>query len=150
MNAGAYTAGVKMCQTASGRWIVEDVRRGRWAAEKREAIMQDTARMDGYNTIIWVEQEPGSGGKESAQSSILGLAGYLVYAERPTGEKAIRADNYSVQVNNGGVKLLRAPWNRDFIDEHRFFPYSTYKDQVDAAAGAFNKLVGKKLARRLR
>jgi len=145
----AFTVGVKMLQLMNGRWIIEDVRRGRWTAERREAIVQETARMDGTSTIIWLEQEPGSGGKESAQASILGLAGFIVYAERPTGDKTSRADSYSVQVNNGGIRLLKAPWNRDFIEEHRFFPFSTYKDQVDAAAGAFNKLVFKKLVRRI-
>jgi len=149
MDAGAFSVGVKMSQLSNGRWIISDVRRGRWNAEKREAIMQQTALQDGGNTIIWLEQEPGSSGKESAQSSIIGLAGFSVHAERPTGEKAVRADSYSVQVNNGGVRLLRAPWNRDFIEEHRFFPQGTYKDQVDAAAGAFNKLVGKKICRRI-
>ncbi len=145
----AWTVGVKMSQLKNGRWIVEDVRRGRWRAERREAIMQETAIMDGPNTTIWMEQEPGSGGKESAQASIINLAGFTAYAERPTGEKAVRADQYSVQVNNGGVLLLKAPWNAAFIDEHRFFPFSTYKDQVDAASGAFNKLLFKRVARRI-
>jgi predicted phage terminase large subunit-like protein len=144
-DAGAYTAGVKMTQLINGRWIVEDVRRGRWSAEKRERIIQETAQQDGHNVLIWIEQEPGSGGKESAEASIRGLAGFSVYADRPTGDKATRADSYSVQVNNGGVRLLKAPWNRDFVEEHRFFPYSTYKDQVDAASGAFNHLVHKKV-----
>jgi len=146
---GAYTAGVKMIQLINGRWLIEDVRRGRWSSERREQIIQETAQMDGYGTVIWVEQEPGSGGKESAEGSIRGLAGFSVYAERPTGEKTARADSYSVQVNNGGVRLLKAPWNHDFIEEHRFFPFSTYKDQCDAAAGAFNKLVRKKNCRRI-
>jgi phage terminase large subunit-like protein len=48
------------------------------------------------------------------------------------------------------VALLRADWNTDFIEEHRFFPFSTYKDQVDATSGAFNKLVEKKKARTLK
>lgn len=145
----AFTVGVKMHQLINMRWIIEDVRRGRWSSERREFIIQETAKMDGYGTIIWIEQEPGSGGKESAEGSIRGLAGFSVYAERPSGEKVARADSYSVQVNNGGFRMLKAPWNRDFIEEHRFFPFSTYKDQVDAAAGAFNKLVNRKICRRI-
>ena len=47
---------------------------------------------------------------------------------------------YSVQVNAGNVVLLQGGWNEEFIEEHRFFPHGTYKDQVDAAAGAFNAL----------
>jgi len=149
LDAGAYTVGVKMLQLSNGRWMVEDVRRGRWGADKREFIIQQTALLDGQNTVIWLEQEPGSSGKESVEGSIRGLAGYSVYAERPTGEKAVRADSYSVQVNNGGVYILKAPWNRDFLEEHRFFPFGKYKDQVDASSGAFNKLVGKKICRRI-
>lgn len=145
-NAGAFTAGVKMALLSNGCWFVEDVRRGRWGTKEREDIIQGTALADGADTEIWVEQEPGSGGKESAEGTIRSLGGFRVYAEHPTGEKAERADPYSVQVNNDNVILLTAMWNKAFVDEHRFFPYGTYKDQVDAAAGAFNKLVKKKIA----
>ena len=146
-DAGAYTAGVKMHQLINGRWFIEDVRRGRWSTETRERIIQETAQQDGSNVVVWLEQEPGSAGKESAQGSVRGLAGFVAYTERPTGDKTNRAESYSVQVNNGGVRLLKAPWNYDFIEEHRYFPYSKYKDQVDAAAGAFNKLVFKRTVR---
>ena len=71
------------------------------------------------------------------------------YAERPTGSKEERADPYSVAVNNGLVGLLVGEWNRDFIEEHRFFPFGNFKDQVDAAAGAFNKLFVRREARRV-
>lgn len=146
---GAFTAGVKMCKLDNGKWIIEDVKRGRWESHSREAIIKQTAEADGYNTDVWVEQEPGSGGKESAEGTIRNLAGFRVYAEHPTGDKVFRADPYSVQVNNGNFMMLTAMWNRDFIEEHRFFPHSTYKDQVDAAAGAFNKLISKKICRRI-
>lgn len=91
-----------------------------------------------------------SGGKESAQSTIKNLAGWHVEADRPTGDKAFRADPFSVQVNNGNVLLLKGEWNRDFKEELRYFPFGTYKDQVDAASGAFSKLTSKKIARRIR
>ena len=146
-DGGAYTAGVKMIKLVNGRWIIADVKRGRWSSHQRERIIKETAVADGYGVDIWMEQEPGSGGKESAEGTIRNLAGFRVYAEHPTGDKVFRADPYSVQVNNGGFSILSGVWNREFIEEHRFFPYSTYKDQVDASAGAFNKLVGKKVAR---
>ena len=38
------------------------------------------------------------------------------------------------------MKLVQGDWNKDFIEEHKTFPVGKYKDQVDAAAGAFNKL----------
>jgi len=146
---GAFTVGVRMSRLTGNRWIIEDVKRGRWSSHEREKIIRQTAEVDGKSVEIWIEQEPGSGGKESAEGTIRNLAGYVVRAERPTGDKVFRADPYSVQVNNGAFLILNGMWNRDFIEEHRFFPFSTYKDQVDAAAGAFNKLIGKKIARRI-
>jgi len=47
------------------------------------------------------------------------------------------------------VWMMRGDWNQALIEELRFFPYSTYKDQVDAMSGAFNKLVQKKICRRV-
>ena len=94
-----------------------------------------------------MEQEPGSGGKESAEASIRNLIGFSTYKDRPQGDKAFRADPFSVQVNEGNVLLLKGEWNQEFIEEYRFFPFSTYKDQVDAGSGAFNKLIGKKSVR---
>lgn len=137
---GAWTAGVLMGRTVDGCYIVLDVQRGQWAAHKREAVIRQTAQADGPDVRVWVEQEPGSGGKESAEATIRNLAGYAAYAERATGDKAVRAEPYAVQVEAGNVQLVEAPWNREFIDEHKSFPVGKYKDQIDAAGGAFNKV----------
>jgi predicted phage terminase large subunit-like protein len=145
-DGGAYTVGCKMLRLKNDKYIIMDVKRGQWATEQREDIIRQTAQADGNSVAIYMEQEPGSGGKDSIDSSIRNLAGYSVYADRPTGDKVFRADPYSVQVNNGNVMLLRADWNHEFIEEHRNFPFSTYKDQVDASSGAFNKLARKRIA----
>jgi predicted phage terminase large subunit-like protein len=137
---GAWTAGVKMGKTKDGQYIVLDVVRGQWAAPKRETAIRQTAELDGRTTKIWIEQEPGSGGKESAESTIRNLAGFSARSERATGDKAVRAEPYSVQVEAGNVLLLKGAWNQTFIDEHKSFPVGKYKDQIDAASGAFNKL----------
>lgn len=149
IGAGAFTVGVRMSQLTGQRWIIEDVKRGQWGTNERERIIQGTARADGTDVEVWIEQEPGSGGKDSASGTIRNLAGFVIRAERPTGDKAHRADPYSVQVNDDAFLIFKADWNHVFIEEHRFFPFSTYKDQVDAAAGAFNKLVGKKVCKRI-
>jgi predicted phage terminase large subunit-like protein len=138
--AGAYTAGVLMAKDREGVFYVLDVVRGQWSAPKREKVIKQTAQTDGVKVKVWVEQEPGSGGKESAESTVKGLAGFRAYAERATGEKTLRAEPYSVQVDAGNVKVVAGAWNKDFIDEHKTFPVGKYKDQIDAASGAFNKL----------
>jgi predicted phage terminase large subunit-like protein len=91
-------------------------------------------------TVTYVEQEPGSGGKESAEMTVRRNARYVVKADKVTGSKEMRADPYAAQVQGGNVMLVGADWNRDFLDEHEAFPSGKRKDKVDAAAGAFNKL----------
>jgi len=147
---GAYTAGVKMSIMRDKRIIIHDVRRGQWSTDDREKIIRQTAEADGRNVRVYIEQEPGSGGKESAQSTIKSLAGYACFADRPTGDKVFRADPFSVQVNNGNVWCLRSDWNKPFLDELQMFPNGTYKDQVDAASAAYNILTSKKQVQILR
>lgn len=138
----AFTAGVKIARLKDSKWqyAVLDVKRGQWEAYEREEHMKQTAKLDGKKVKIWTEQEPGSGGKESAQATVKNLAGFNINAEPVRGDKVYRADPYSVQVNWGNVVLLEGDWNQDFLDEHASFPFGKRKDQVDAAAGAFNKL----------
>ena len=140
---GAYTAGVLLGKGEDGCWYVLDVVRGQWAAHKREKIILLTAEKDGYDVDISFEQEPGSGGKESAEATVKMLAGWRVRADLPTGDKAVRAEPYAVQVDAGNIKMRRAQWNTEFIDEHKTFPRGKYKDQIDAVSAAFNGMLRK-------
>lgn len=142
---GAFTAGVRMDELKDGRMLVSDVRRGQWGTFQRETSIKQTAEIDnsgGYRCETWVEQEPGSGGKESAERTIINLRGVSAFADRVTGKKEVRAEPYAAQQQAGNVFLLSAPWNQPFIDEHETAPNGTYKDQWDAAGGAFMKVTG--------
>ena len=149
-DSGCFTAGVKIIGLSNNRWLIVDVKRGQWASEERERIIKEIAFADTPNTIIGIEQEGGSGGLESADATIRNLAGFSVYKDHPHGDKVFRADPFSVQVNNGNVYLLYGDWNHDFVEELRSFPYGKYKDQVDAASAAFNRLATKRIAGALR
>jgi len=138
--SGAYTAGVLMHKLKDGRFVIADVVRGQWGALDREQRIKQTAQADGYNTKVVIEQEPGSGGKESAEATIRQLAGFKAEADRVTGDKETRAEPYAAQVQAGNVQLVQGSWNRPFLDEHEAFPAGQYKDQVDAAASAFAHL----------
>jgi predicted phage terminase large subunit-like protein len=137
---GDYSAGVLMCVTPSGEFYVCDVVKGQWSAANREKVMRDTATGDGIAVRIWLEQEPGSGGKDSAAYSAKLLAGFAVSLERATGDKESRARPLAAQAAIGNVKLLRGPWNKAFIEECQMFPNGSHDDQIDAASGAFNRL----------
>jgi len=141
---GCYTAGVLMHVMSDGGFLVADVIKGQWSAGKREAIIKQTAQVDGKEVTVWVEQEPGSGGKESAESTIKNLAGFRVKADKVTGAKEVRAEPYANQVEIGNVSILKAEWNRGFLSNHESFPVGKEKDDVDASAGGFNKLTAKK------
>src|SRR5665811_464166 len=117
--------------------------RGQWGALEREEkikawVETDASEFGSYE--VWVEQEPGSGGKESAENTIRMLAGYAVYADRVTGNKVVRAEPFAAQVQGGNVGLVAGEWCSAFLDEAEVFPAGKWKDQVDAAAGAFSKL----------
>lgn len=142
--AGAYTSGVRMHELKSGGFIVSDVAHGQWHAFDRETQIEMLAESDaqqfGTDYEIWVEQEPGSSGLESAQRTVARLAGYRAYKDKVTGDKFIRAEPWSSQVLAGNAYLLRAKWNRGYIEEHSYFPNGPYKDRVDASSGAFMKV----------
>lgn len=140
---GAFTAGTKMGICKEGYFWIIHVRRGQWDSGRREKVIKSIAYEDGIRTVIWVEQEPGSGGKESAEGTVRNLSGFRVRKDKvgkSDGDKEARADAFSSQVNNGNVRMVEGEWNAEFLKELRFFPRSKYKDQVDSAAGAFNKL----------
>ena len=143
-SGGDWTVGCLMAKASDGTWFVEDVVRGQWSSFERERVIKTTTEADGaihgrrYSVLI--EQEGGSGGKHSAEITIKGLAGFAVHAERPTGEKSVRAMPLAAQAEAGNVKLVRGTWNRDFLDELCTFPSGTHDDQVDAASAAFNRL----------
>jgi predicted phage terminase large subunit-like protein len=96
--------------------------------------------MDGINVMVGIEQEPGSGGKESAQNTARNLAGFISEIVRPSGDKVTRAMPFSAQVNVNNVYLARGEWNNAYMNELTLFPNSKYKDQVDASSGAFTLL----------
>lgn len=141
---GDYSVGVLMAYDGVSNFYVVDVVRGQWSAGKREEMIKATAQEDvrkwGKNYQVWLEQEPGSGGKESAENSIINLAGFTVRAEPVTGKKETRAAPFSAQCEAGNVHLVDGPWHQKYIDELTAFPTGKHDDQVDGSSGAFNKL----------
>lgn len=137
---GAYSAGVLMARGPDGSYYVVDVVRGQWSAGGREKMILQTAELDGTHVDVWTEQEPGSGGKESAEATVKNLAGFNAHREPVTGDKVSRARPLAAQAEVGNVRLVRGAWNRAWLDEASLFPSGRYKDQIDASSGAFNKL----------
>lgn len=142
-NEGDYSVGCLMA-LHEGTYYIENIERGRWLAGERDKRMRKVAEQDSLryknNVSIWVEQEPGSGGKESAQNAIKLLAGFPVQVDKVSGSKEVRAEPFASQAEYGNIKLVRAPWNNDFFNEILAFPNGTHDDIVDAVSMSFNKL----------
>jgi predicted phage terminase large subunit-like protein len=144
---GAFSAFVLMHRMRDGRFVIEDVTRGRWNALERETRLKRVVHADwdrlkrlGVSYKVVIEQEPGSGGKESVEATIRGLAGFTCIADKPTGSKEVRADPFAAQVQGNNVWLVAGPWIPDFIEEAESWPHSPHLDQIDAATMAFAHL----------
>jgi hypothetical protein len=71
----AYSAFVLMHVMKDKTYVIEHIERGRWAALEREDRLKTVCQNDNLtcpNYRVWVEQEPGSGGKESVESGARG------------------------------------------------------------------------------
>lgn len=143
----AYTAGVKMALGTDGRFWILDVVRFQLDSWSREARIRSTAVRDGYQCHVGQEKEPGSGGQMSADYSAKRLRGFTVRTFPATGSKEDRADPFSTQVNAGNVWIAApsghcppAGWQHDYVEEMKYWPFSTHLDQIDASAHAFNYL----------
>lgn len=141
-DGGCNSAGVRMGYSETTKlFYISSCIAGQWSAHNRELVIRQTAELDGTDVEIWIEQEPGSGGKESAENTVISLPGFTVRPDRVTGDKIRRAYPLSSMSEARNVKLVRGPWTEEWLDEaHRFEPESTMKDRIDATAGAYNKL----------
>jgi len=140
---GAQTAGALVGITSANEVILADVISGRWAAPEREKIIKQTAELDGKKVHVWVEQEPGSGGKESAENTVRNLQGYTCKIEKVTGDKVTRAEPLSCQVEIGNFYVVEGDYlhgQEGAMQQFRMFPNGKLKDMIDATGGAYNKL----------
>ena len=129
-----------------------DVKKARVKNEKVENLIRQTAIEDGHTVAIRMEQEPGSSGKALVDNyARYVLSGYDFAGIRSTGDKETRARPFATAVANGNVRIVRAPWLTDWLDEFSGFPEAcNHDDQVDSAVGAFTFLTGLGLPQRRR
>jgi predicted phage terminase large subunit-like protein len=141
--AGDYSVGVLLALTRGGLIIIEDVVRGQWGSDEFEGdtgIFRSTVVSDGRKVRQREEQEPGSAGKKVIAAHAKLLHGYPYTGAPSTGDKVTRARPFKSQASVGNVRVLRAPWNRDYIRELCGFPNSTYDDQVDGTSAGYDEL----------
>lgn len=144
--SACYSSGTLIGRDPTGRFIVVDLKRGKWTPDQRNEIILRTAQDDRLRTGLtvrstYVEQEPGGSGVEVSQILIRKLAGFHVLADRVTGDKRTRAQGLSAQWKAGNVYLIEAPWNTGYVQRMEAAHTADNSDDRDSSSGAFNKLV---------
>lgn len=123
-----------------GHFYVLDNVNVKWGPDEVENLIKQTANLDGRNVRIRIEQEPGQSGKAQKEHYIKLLAGFDIDGIPSSGDKRVRAAAFAAQVNAGNVKILKGPWNKNWLAELANFPHGRHDDDVDSASGAFNSL----------
>lgn len=133
----SYTVGLKLGRKADGRLVVLDVWRiQQESPEVHRGIIQNALR-DGSGVRLRLEAEKAGLVEWQNLMRDPDLHGYTIEAEPPQGDKYTRATPIAMRVNAGLVEMVKAPWNRSFIEELAVFPNGSANDQVDALSGAY-------------
>jgi len=138
-----WTAGLRLFETSQYTYVT-DLRHVRRKPAGVEELITHTASVDGVDTSITIEQEPGSSGKITVDHYARLLKGYTFHGIPSTKAKELRAGPVSAAAENGLIKVLRGDWNNVFLDELEAFPTEdVHDDIVDAFSGSYNALNSK-------
>ncbi len=114
-----------------------------------EAKLKSYINIDGPHCMVFMEQEPGSGGVNTIDNYRRKVVkpGTLFYADKVTGTKEERARPVSAAAGNGLIKIVDYPyrriWYEDVMNQLETFPDSDHDDAVDSLSGCFNCLAKK-------
>lgn len=167
-DGGCYTAMVLIAKDPEGSYYIEHVVHGQWEPGQRNKIMRATALRDRakygpkYEPTYYVEAEGGSSGRDAWLGVARAMDGFVIKEHNVSrmGSKDVRAEPWAAQLAAGNVYVIdngesrnegRCDWDvQGFVDEHiRFKPepgkrLGAYKDQVDAASGAYSLLAAER------
>lgn len=145
---GDWTVGALLGQNGppkrtSTTTFIADLVRGQWAQAKLEENILATAEADGPEIPIFIEQEPGSSGKNYANYlAETVLRDFKVKVKAPTSDKWLKAQPFFATVARGNAKMRRASWNGIVRNEFKQFPTVGVNDDcVDAVSQGYNELV---------
>jgi predicted phage terminase large subunit-like protein len=138
---GDWTAGA-LIGIDQGRVYVLDMKRVQERPAGVEALIYQTAQLDGPEVMIRMEQEPGSAGVDVIDHYARQvLVGYNFKGVKSTGSKVSRAAALSTAAEQGNLLIVNGPFAGALLDELVLFPTEgAHDDQVDALSGGYNSL----------
>jgi predicted phage terminase large subunit-like protein len=136
------TVGLRLSKDSSGIYYVEHVAKMFCTPGAVTDAMVNTAQQDGRDVMVAFHQDPASAGKYEAEISARALDGFDVRFSTASGDKETRAKPISAQAEAGNVKIVRGPWNSEFLRVVENFPVGKHDDEVDAPSGAHGFIAG--------
>lgn len=107
-------------------------------------LVKNIVALDGNNTTNVLEKEPGSSGEFFIEMMVnQHLSGYAIDSYQPKMKKHIRLFPVGQMLKTGKLKILKAPWNQEFIDWVSDFdgtPKPGTNDLCDCLSGAVDYL----------
>lgn len=137
-----YCSGLLLSRISANRYVVKDLVRFRADPGETQDIIVATAKRDGFQVSIVIEQEGGAAAKlyiETLRKQIL-QGKYHVVESKPDKSKIVRAQAVSAAASRKEISLVRAEWNKAFLSELSRFPEVEHDDQTDSFSGSYNWL----------
>lgn len=130
------------------KYCIEHQVAGYWAWEKLLEAIANTARHDGPNVEVVLEEEPGSGGK----NQVAAVAKYFKDTEdlkyhkvigqraRDVGDRVMAANHWFGLAADGMVEIVKGSWNEKFLSQLDGFTQLLHDDRVTSVTGAITRL----------
>jgi predicted phage terminase large subunit-like protein len=135
-----FTAGVRVGMMPDGCIVVADVVRGKWEWPQAVKTVASTAKADGSSVRQGVEVV---GAQVGALQTLLAdpmLAALTFTPIAVHADKVTRALPAVARCEQGKLAIVRAGWNKDFLDELSAFPEAKHDDQVDCLAAGLQMI----------
>lgn len=124
------------------RFCIEHQESGQWTWDKILEMIVSTGKKDGLEIPIYVEEEPGSGGKNqvAAIKEHCKKFGLVVKAHNPKnqGDKIMRANTWFSEAAQGQFYYVKGSWNEKFFQQLDSFPVGDHDDCIDSVSGGRN------------
>lgn len=137
-----WTRGLLLYAYPNGSFVVADLKSIRATPGQVEQFIKNVASHDGYYVRVMSQQDPGSAGVTEGEKFVQMLAGFDVRLMTTSKDKLTRAKPVSAQAEAGNIRVMKAPWNKEFFAELENFPDGKHDDIVDVLSGAFNEISG--------
>jgi phage terminase large subunit-like protein len=138
-------------------YCIEHQIAGMWEWEKLLAAIANTARHDGADVPVVLEEEPGSGGKNqvAAVSAFFktqpDLVNHKVIGQRArdVGDRVMAANHWFAIASDGRMEIVKGSWNEKLLSQVDGFTQLIHDDRVTSVTGAFHYLSPFKTWKRL-